>query len=930
MRSLSLAVQTNTIFHLSNQQQMSYLGENTNFLKKKKPGQTKKKKVEPMHSQAAAIPIQVSEMNWQRKPTSIELKQWEEFWQQQVKREKLIRNITEQIRQSLNVQEVLEIAVAQVQQFLQCDRSFIYRFDPDWSGVVLAESVAAGWKPILGKILIDPCFAQNYVQLYREGRIQATADIYAGGLSQCHIDFLAQLQIRANLVVPILQGPSKLWGLLIANHCAKPRQWQQLELNLLQELATQMALAIQQSELSQQVTSELAERKQIEKSLQQNQEYLHQIIATISDSLIIVDRNGIIRFVNPAAESLFGRNREQLLEQSFGLPCLFGENSEISIPHANGELMIAEMRVAEITWEHDIAYLVSLRDITERYQAEKAIQESEEKYRRIVETASEGIWIIDSFGKTSFVNRQITEMLGYTVEEMMGKSLFDFMDEEGRAIVQAQVEHYYQAIYANQDLKFRRQDGTDLWTIVSTNSFFDDDGNYVGTLNMVTDITERKRVEKQLQHNAFYDPLTDLPNRALFLARLEQALRQIKQHPNYLFAVLFLDLDGFKLINDSLGHTSGDRLLQAIAHRLETCLRPNDTLARLGGDEFTILLEDIKDVQNALKVAERIHHYLSLPFTLKGQQVFTNASIGIALSALNYREPDEILRDADTAMYRAKLQGKGCHTVFAPQMYHLVVSRLQLETDLRQALVRKQFEVYYQPIVSLKTGTITGFEALIRWQHPDKGLVSPAEFITIAEETQLIAPIGQWILKEACQHLFTWQKQFPSLTPLKISVNLSSKQLKEANFIEQIDEILAITGLEASSLKLEITESLLMENLEVASDLFLELRKRNIELSLDDFGTGYSSLSYLHRFPVNTLKIDRSFISMMKVGARNVEIVRAIIALAHILEMDVIAEGIETEEQMKQLKALNCEQGQGYFFSQPLDRQAAEALLRLL
>lgn len=411
------------------------------------------------------------------------------------------------------------------------------------------------------------------------------------------------------------------------------------------------------------------------------------------------------------------------------------------------------------------------------------------------------------------------------------------------------------------------------------------------------------------------------------MERVDHALKLAKRHKDYLFAVLFLDLDRFKVVNDSLGHKIGDQLLIAIARQLEECLRTTDTVARLGGDEFTILLEDINDIKDATRVAERIQQAIHTPFNLSGQEVFTTASIGIALSSTGYDRTEDLLRDADIAMYRAKELGKARHEVFDKVMHAHALELLRLENDLRRALERQEFEVYYQPITSLFTGTLTGFEALLRWRHPERGLVSPLEFIPVAEETGLIIPLGQWVLREACRQLRTWQTQFPMKDPLKISVNLSGKQLKELDLIAQIDQILEETGLDGSHLKLEITESVLMDNADTATKMLLQLRARNIQLSVDDFGTGYSSLSYLHRFPVNTLKIDRSFVSQMNPNDRNSEIVRTIVTLAHSLRMDVIAEGVETPEQLSALKILKCEQGQGYFFSKPLTKEAAGKLL---
>jgi diguanylate cyclase (GGDEF)-like protein len=441
------------------------------------------------------------------------------------------------------------------------------------------------------------------------------------------------------------------------------------------------------------------------------------------------------------------------------------------------------------------------------------------------------------------------------------------------------------------------------------------------------DIAERRRAQEQLLHNVFHDGLTGLPNQALFMERLRLALERAKRRQDYLFAVLFLDLDRFKVVNDSLGHMVGNQLLIAIARRLEAVLRSVDTVARFGGDEFTILLEDIEDISTAIHLAERIQEALALPFNLNENEVFTNASIGIVLSSRNYDQPEHLLRDADIAMYRAKTLGKARYKVFNTTMHNRAVVLLQLETDLRRAIKREEFRIYYQPIVSLVTGRIIGFEALVRWHHPERGLISPMEFIPVAEETGMIVFIGQWVLHEACRQMHTWQAQFPTTPPLIINVNLSGKQLTQPDLIKQIDQVLHNTRLDARSLKLEITESVIIDNTESAIAMLSQLRTLNIELQMDDFGTGYSSLSYLHRLPINTLKIDRSFISNIGIRGENLEIVRAIVKLAHSLNMDVTAEGIETVEKLSQLRALRCDRGQGYFFSRPLESKAVEVLL---
>ncbi len=448
------------------------------------------------------------------------------------------------------------------------------------------------------------------------------------------------------------------------------------------------------------------------------------------------------------------------------------------------------------------------------------------------------------------------------------------------------------------------------------------------------ELVERKRAEealreseKRLFHDAFHDALTNLPNRALFMERLERCIHRAQRHPGYLFAVLFLDLDRFKLVNDSLGHLAGDELLVLIARRMEQCLRPFDTIARLGGDEFTILLEEMVHPNDAVLVAERVQEALAQPFLLHGQDVFISASIGIVPGDTSYQRPEEFLRNADIAMYRAKALGKARHEVFDHTMHTRAVEMLKLETALRHALDRNEFSLHYQPIVSLHSGQITGFEALLRWNPPNHRTVSPAEFIPLAEETGLIVPIGWWVLREACAQMHEWLAAFPERPPLTINVNLSAKQLTCPDLVEQIQQILHDTQLPPRSLKLEITESVIMNNAEVMGSTLAKLRAMGVYLQLDDFGTGYSSLGYLHRFPIDTLKIDRSFVHQLKANGEREPIIQAIVTLAHSLAMDVIAEGVETIEQLEYLRGLCCEFGQGYFFSRALDSQAAKTLL---
>ena len=439
---------------------------------------------------------------------------------------------------------------------------------------------------------------------------------------------------------------------------------------------------------------------------------------------------------------------------------------------------------------------------------------------------------------------------------------------------------------------------------------------------------DRHRVEEELVHNSFHDALTGLPNRALFMDRAQRCLHQMERREGYLFAVLAVDLDGFQAINASFGQPAGDKVLIEIGERLVGKVRFGDTVARLGGDEFALLLDDVKYVSNALRVAERLQEGLAKPFLVDGREILTSASVGIASSIKTYKRSDDALRDAGTAMARAKRLGPGQVAVFDIRMHTQAVTRLKLETDLRRAADRQEFLLYYQPVVSLQSGRIVGFEALLRWQHPQRGLISPGESLLIAEEIGLLIPIGQWVLQNASQQLRAWQVEFPVAPPLSMSVNLSCKQfLQSGELLTIIDETLKVTGLDPRSLALEVTETVMMENAEVALATLAQLKDRQLRISIDDFGTGYSSLSYLQRLPVDNLKIDQSFVAHMKPAGESLEIVRGIITLAHSLGKQVIAEGVETGEQLALLRSLECDYGQGYLFSEPMEPEAARKLM---
>ncbi|HEX9997281.1 MAG TPA: EAL domain-containing protein [Abditibacterium sp.] len=573
----------------------------------------------------------------------------------------------------------------------------------------------------------------------------------------------------------------------------------------------------------------------------------------------------------------------------------------------------------------------SAQDITENIEAQRVLRESEQRYALAAQGANDGLWDWDLSSNQIYLSPRWKTMLGYAVDELGSHpdEWFSRVHEEDIETIQNTLGSHLNERTPHFECEYRLRcaDGAYRWMLARGLAVYEAGGRARRIAGSQTDISAQKAASAQLLHNAFYDGLTNLPNRALFLDRLDGALSRASRNGDYTFAVLFLDIDRFKKINDTLGHLAGDQLLIGASERFEMCLRPGDTVARLGGDEFAILIDDIRDEGAVNQVASRIQKELERPFALMDKEIFVTVSIGVAPCKGNVQKPDEILGNADAAMYRAKSLGRARHEVFDSAMHQRAVKMLELENDLWHAVERKELRLFYQPIICLENGRIQGFEALLRWQHPLRGLVYPGEFIPMAEETGLIASIGWWVLEEACRQAKIWSEQFSAHGPHFMSINFSSKQFSQHDMIERVKQIVGDSGVDPQILKFEITESVIMENTESASAQLIQLKAMGVQLSMDDFGTGYSSLSYLHRFPLDILKIDRSFISQMHPGSKNGEIVGTIVALARQLSIDVVAEGVETQAQLESLRHINCDCAQGFLMSKPLPPDAITGLM---
>jgi diguanylate cyclase (GGDEF)-like protein/PAS domain S-box-containing protein len=697
------------------------------------------------------------------------------------------------------------------------------------------------------------------------------------------------------------------------------------------------------------VVIDVSSRKQAEQALETSEVRYRKVVESQTDFILRSRPDTTITFANRALCKALGvthqeiegkhwsdfASAEDLHNQTFAAlaqltpdhPRCFVENRDI---RADGQLGWTQWLNEGIF--NDAGELVEIqsvgRDITALKQTEQALRDSEERLRLVTENMEDLVCLHSPEGRYRYVTPSSITLLGYTPAELIGRDPYDFFHPDDRALIRS--ESHAKALQGHPvptTYRMRCKSGEYIWLETITQPICDDQGQILHLQTTSRNVSDRVRIEAQLKHDACHDALTGLPNRHLLLERLEDALQRIRTGGQPTFAVLFCDLDNFKVVNDSLGHLQGDALLVNVAQLLQQFIGPADLAARLGGDEFVMLLNNVTHPEVAAAVANQILTALRSPISLGSREVFVDASIGIALGTGHHQNATDLLRDADLAMYRAKQKGKGQYAIFDPSLHWQVVQRLHLENDLRNALEQgDQLVLHYQPIVTLDTQQIKGFEALVRWQHPTRGLLSPSAFIPIAEETGLVTALGRWVLHTACQQLAQWQQQFPH-TRLYLSVNLSVKQL-QPSLLAELDRALALLGPKPQGLVLELTESMLVENLEGTSTLLREIRDRGVALSIDDFGTGYSSLSYLHRLPVTALKIDRAFVSPDAQDKRHQVIAKSIISLSNLLHLDAIAEGIEAPSQLLWLQAMGCELGQGYLFSRPIPAAEATHLLQ--
>jgi len=690
------------------------------------------------------------------------------------------------------------------------------------------------------------------------------------------------------------------------------------------------------------ITRDITEHKRAEQALRASETNFRDLVENISEVIYAQDQDGRVTYVSPVVEQIGGYSPREVIGRPFtdfihpeDLPSLIEsfrrtvagkpEPSEYRVLSKSGEVRWVRTSSRPV-YEGDriVGLRAVLMDITDRVRVEEALRESETKFRTLAETVAAAAFIFQG-SRMCYVNSAAEAQTGYSREELLKMDFWEVIHPTYRTLVKKRglARQRGEQVPAQYEVKLLTKNGEERWVdFMAATIEFEGKPAVLGT---AFDITERKAAEETIKHLAYHDGLTGLPNRTLFEDRLTVTLAQARRKRR-IAAVMFLDLDRFKVVNDTVGHAMGDSLLQSVAERLKGLVREGDTVARVGGDEFTVLLPEVGQVEDAVEVADRILETLRQPWRLNGHEFHITTSIGIAMCPGDGEDAESLLRNADTAMYRAKDRGRDNYKLYAPAMNSKIAERLALENSLRHALERGEFVVHYQPQVNIETGRIVGVEALVRWQHPERGLVSPAEFIPVAEETGLIVPLGAWVLRTACAQNRAWQDA--GLPPMRMAVNLSARQFQRHDLLETVAAALAGTGLSPQYLQLEITEGVAMQDMDLTLAILRELREAGVQISIDDFGTGHSSLSYLKRFPIDVVKIDQSFVQDLTVDPNDAAIASTIIVMAHALNLKVIAEGVETAEQLAFLRERDCDEMQGFLFSRPAPAPELDQMLR--
>ncbi len=869
--------------------------------------------------------------------------------------EAALHRVFQAIRNSLDLATIFTTATAETAQLLGGLDCVVVQYFPDrgvWQHIAEFRHPRPGMAgSSLNTIGLEIPDTNNpfAAQLKRLEKVQVND---TQGISDAVNQDVAQKVPGAWLLVPIILD-DRVWGSFTIHVSQSPFTWQSSQVALVQAVVNQLEVAIQQASLYQQAQLELAERCRTEAALVASETRFKNLAANIPGAifnyLLYPDGSTQILYMSPSCLNVW----------EVDVPTIEDNNQTLADMVYRDDLqpLMASVLASARTltqWHHEwriitpsgklkwlqatgqpqaledsiVAWDCIILDVSQQKQAELELRHSEERYRLLAENINDLVALHKLDGHYLYVSPSVTMLLGYQPEELLGRDPYDFFHpDDCETILQRSHRKVLTGSSDSVTYRMRHRAGHYIWFETLTRPIISPDGTITQLQTTSRDVTDRIQAQQQLRHEAHHDALTGLPNRHRLLERLTAALQRQASQDHYNFAVLFLDLDRFKVINDSLGHLAGDQLLVVVAYKLQSVLRSVDLVARLGGDEFVILLEDITDLQAVIQAIQRIFTQLQDPFMVAGRNVYITASIGLVWGNSRYNQAEELLRDADLAMYRAKSCGRARYEIFDPEMHRQALEQLHLEHDLRQSLDNQDFVLHYQPIVALDTGCLAGFEALIRWQHPQRGLLQPGIFMETAEETGLITTLDCWALRTACQQLKQWQQQFPHCHHLKVSVNLSAHDLHQPNLLDYVDSVLADVNWLQPCLTLEITESMLIERVEETIELLQDFKKRGIHMSLDDFGTGYASLNYLHRLPLDNLKIDRSFISQMQKGQKNYQIIETILSLSQQLGLHSIAEGIETEEQLHQLRQLGYQFGQGYLFSRPLSAPNLEILL---